>query len=352
MQLDSLLQAVRPVDESPAPEIQAHLDNLTKPRGSLGRLEELALRYCLIRGERRPALPAKAVFVFAADHGVTEEGVSAFPREVTYQMVRNFLAGGAGINVLARHVGAEVHVVDIGVDHDFPELPGLIRRKVRPGTRNMARGPALTREEAEAAVLAGAELASGAADRGIGLLATGEMGIGNTTPSSALTAVFCGAAPAEVTGRGTGIDDEAHRRKVRVIERALEVNRPDPADPLGVLAAVGGLEIAGICGLVLGAAARGVPVVIDGFISTAGALVAAAMAPAAAGYMFAAHQSVEVGHRKQLERLGLRPVLDLDLRLGEGTGAALAMGLIEAGLKIYLEMATFDGAQVSPGNEA
>lgn len=333
-------------------DIQARLDNLTKPRGSLGRLEEFAERYCMITGNIRPDLPRKSVMVFAGDHGVTDEGISAFPREVTFQMVHNFLQGGAGINVLARHAGAEVKVLDIGVDHDFPPVEGLVDIKVAHGTGNIAREPAMTRNQAVKAMLAGAGEAQKAIESGAALLATGEMGIGNTTPSSAITAVFCNMSPAEVTGRGTGIDQTAWRHKVEVIEKALALHLPDPDDPIDVLSKVGGFEIAGICGLILACAAARIPVVIDGFISTAGAVVAAAMAPAVRDCLFAAHQSVEQGHRAQLNYIGLRPMLDLDMRLGEGTGAVLAMTLIDAGLKIYLEMATFDAARVTPGSEA
>ena len=348
--LEELLRSIDPIDYSHEHEIQSYLDNLTKPKDSLGRLEELAKKYILIHGNLRPPLPQKTVLVFAGDHGVTEEGVSAFPKDVTYQMVYNILSGGAGINVLARHVGAGVMVADIGVDYDFPELAGLIRCKVARGTRNMIRGPALTRDEALSAILKGAELAKDAISNGTTLLSAGEMGIGNTTPASALTAVFCDKAARDVTGRGTGISNEALSHKTEIIEKALERHRPGPHDPIGTLAAVGGLEIAGICGVILGAASRKTPVVTDGFISTAGALVAHALQPLVRDYLFASHQSVECGHSVQMEHLGLKPVLDLDLRLGEGTGAALAMGLIEAGLKIYLEMSTFQGAKVSSGN--
>ena len=351
-QLSELIAGIQPVDTSARDKIQAHLDNLTKPKGSLGRLEELASRYCMITGKLRPEIPRKAVLVFAGDHGVTEEGISAFPKEVTFQMVHNFLEGGAGINVLARHVGADVKVLDIGVDHEFSAVQGLVDIKVARGTGNFTREPAMSRSQAAEAILAGASEAERTIREGAGILATGEMGIGNTTPSSAVTAVFCSMNPADVTGRGTGIDDAAWKHKVDVIERGLALHRPDPEDPLGVLSAVGGYEIAGICGLVLACAANRVPVVVDGFISTAGAVVAAAFAPDVRGYIFAAHQSVEQGHRAQLRFLEQRPLLDLDMRLGEGTGAVLAMNLIEAGLRIYLEMATFDGAQVTPGSEA
>ena len=289
------------MDESLHTPVQQHLDNLTKPKGSLGRLEEFASRYCKITSNIRPELPGKAVLVFAADHGVTEEGISAFPREVTYQMVYNFLEGGAGINVLARHTGVDVKVLDIGVDHDFPQKEGLIDIKVARGTGNIAREPAMTRRQAMEAILAGADEAEKTIRAGAGIIATGEMGIGNTTPSSALTSVFCKISPAEVTGKGTGIDQNAWKHKVDVIERAIKLHSPDPDDPVNTLAAVGGLEIAGICGLVLAAAANRTPVVTDGFISTAGAMVAAAICPHVKGYIFAAHQSVEQGHRAQLQ---------------------------------------------------
>ena len=350
-ELRQVIGSISPLDRGLEQEVQDHLDHLTKPKGSLGRLEELALRMALLQGRPRPVHPQKVVFVFAGDHGVTEEGVSAFPKEVTYQMVLNFLRGGAGINVLARHAGAHVKVVDIGVDHPLEEAEGLLRRKVAPGTRNMVKGPAMTREEAAEAVMVGVELARQAVEEGYTLLATGEMGIGNTTPASAVTAVITGRPVAEVTGRGTGIGLDDLQRKVAIIERAIEINRPDPSDPLDVLAKVGGLEIGGICGLVLGGASLGVGVVVDGFISTAGALLAHALAPAVTDYIFAAHQSQEQGHRAQLSHMGLRPLLDLDLRLGEGTGAALAMTLIDAGIKICNEMATFGDAAVAEGNE-
>jgi len=351
-ELEELIESIEPVDFSQLDSIQAHLDNLTKPKGSLGRLEEFAARYCCITGQLRPELPRKTVLVFAGDHGITDEGVSAFPKDVTFQMVKNFLQGGAGINVLARHTGAQVKVIDIGVDHDFDGLPGLLHMKVASGTQNMVKGPAMTRTQAVNAVLNGAAVAERIIQHGSNLLATGEMGIGNTTPASALTAVLCGKKPEDVTGRGTGIDENAYQRKIRLIERAIETNRPDPSDPIDCLSKVGGFEIAGICGMILKASQRKVPVVVDGFISGSGALLATSICPAVRDYLFAGHQSVEQGHKVQMEFMGLKPILDLDLRLGEGTGAALAMNLIEAGLKIYLEMATFDGAQVSPGNEA
>ncbi len=347
--LQDILKQIQPVDLSRTNAVQAQLDDLTKPQGSLGRLEELAKRYCLITGKDKPKLRNKIIFTFAGDHGVTEEMVSAFPREVTPQMVLNFLRGGAGVNVLAKHVGARVIVVDMGVDHEFEPMAGLEIRKIGRGTRNMTRGPAMTREEAVRGLLAGVELVE-KYRKDLDILGTGDMGIGNTTPSSAIVAVITGTDPEKVTGRGTGIDDKSLANKVAVIKKAIAVNRPDPKDALDVLAKVGGYEIAGIAGLVLGAALHKIPVVVDGFISTAGALIAAELEPKVKDYLIAAHQSVEIGHRTMLERLEQRPLLDLNLRLGEGTGAALGISLVDSGLRILAEMATFSSAGVSEKN--
>jgi len=344
--LQEVLKNIKPVDQSRSNAIQAQLDNLTKPQGSLGRLEELAKKYCLITGKDRPTIRNKIIFTFAGDHGVTEESVSAFPKEVTPQMVLNFIRGGAGVNVLAKHAGARVIVVDMGVDYEFEPVDGLEIRKIARGTKNMTKGPAMTRDEAERAVLAGIELVE-KYKSGLDLLGTGDMGIGNTTPSSAIVSVITGTDPEKVTGRGTGIDDQSLKNKVAIIKKAIAVNRPDPKDALDLLAKVGGYEIAGIAGLVLGAALYRIPVVIDGFISTAGALIAAELNPLSKGYMIAAHQSVEIGHRKMLEHMEQIPLLDLNLRLGEGTGAALGMSLVEAGVKILGEMATFAAAGVA-----
>jgi nicotinate-nucleotide--dimethylbenzimidazole phosphoribosyltransferase len=348
--LQETLAKIQPVAADLLARAQAKLDNKTKPLGSLGRLEELARRFAAISGSLAPDARKKIIFTFAGDHGVVEEGVSAFPREVTPQMVLNFLRGGAGVNVLARHCGCEVLVVDVGVDYEFGEMPGLIRKKVARGTRNFATGPAMSRDEALAAIGVGIELAGFARAEGAAMVGTGEMGIGNTTPSSAIIAAISGRSVEEVTHRGTGISDSALEQKVRVIERGLAVNRPDPKDPVDVLAKVGGLEIGGIAGLVLGCAANRIPVVVDGFISTAGALIASELHPCVKEYIFASHRSVEIGHRFMLERIGCEPILDLGLRLGEGTGAALAMGIIEAAVKVLNEMATFDEAGVSEGN--
>jgi nicotinate-nucleotide--dimethylbenzimidazole phosphoribosyltransferase len=328
------------------------LDKLTKPKGSLGRLEEFAQKIVAITGQKiPPVLSKKAIFTFAGDHGVVEEGISLYPKEVTEQMVYNFIRGGAGINVLARHAGADVVVVDIGVDCDFGQAEGLLIKKVMRGTRNMKRGPAMERNEAEKCIDTGIHLAREYAEKGYKIFGTGDMGIGNTTASSAIAAVMTGRPVAEVTGRGTGISDETLQHKIRVIEDAIAFNKPDPKDPIDVLSKVGGTEIGGIAGLILGAASRKIPVVIDGFISTAGAIIAYSMEPKVKDYMFAAHNSEEIGHKALLDSIGLVPILDLGLRLGEGTGAALAMLIIEAGLKIYTEMATFDEAGVSQENE-
>ena len=345
--LESTRKVIRPVDGKWHDVAQKHLDNLTKPPGSLGRLEEFARRLVAMTENRNPLLDKKAIFTFAGDHGVTEENVSAYPSEVTPQMVFNFIRGGAGINVLSRHAGAEIMVVDIGVNYEFGELEGLIGMKVVNGTKNFTKGPAMSREEAVKCLEIGIIIANGYAKKGYKIFGTGDMGIGNTTPSSAIAAVLTGTAVAQVTGKGTGITDESLKNKIRVIENAIALNRPDPNDAVDVLAKVGGAEIGGIAGLILGASANRIPVVVDGFISTAGALIAYCLEPKVKGYLFAAHNSVEIGHRAMLNKMGLEPILDLGLRLGEGTGAALAMVLIEAGLKIYKEMATFGEAGVS-----
>jgi nicotinate-nucleotide--dimethylbenzimidazole phosphoribosyltransferase len=331
-------------------QAQARLDRLTKPIGSLGRLEELAARYVMITGEMKPKVPRGAVFTFAADHGVTVEGVSAYPSAVTPQMVLNFLRGGAGINVLARHVGIEVRVVDIGVAFDFGAAPGLLHKKVMPGTKNLLVEPAMSPVQAEQSLQVGIDLATEAARQGIGLIGTGEMGIGNTTASSAITAVMTGRSVSEVTGRGTGIDDVSHARKIDVIQRALDFHRLDSTNAMEVLAKVGGLEIGGLAGLMLGAAAARVPVVLDGFIAGAAALIAVGLQPRCKDYLIASHRSVERGHQAMLNHLGLKPLFDLDLRLGEGTGACLGMSLVFAAIKILTEMATFDEAGVSERN--
>jgi nicotinate-nucleotide--dimethylbenzimidazole phosphoribosyltransferase len=347
-ELTALLNRIASVDAHLEPQIIDHLNDLTHPPGSLGRLEELALRYCKIRNTTTPRLQKKRIYIFAADHGVSEENVSSFPKEVTQLIVLNMLQGGAGVSVLSRHTGVENCVVDMGVDGDFIDQPTLIHKKIRYGTANFCKGAAMERAEAEQAILIGASLAQQAADEGVDLLGTGEMGISNTTPSAALFAALLPAEIEAVTGRGTGISDAQLRHKIEVIRKGLEINRDQLTDPLSALAAVGGLEIAGICGLCLGAAALRIPVVVDGFISSAGALVATLLKPEVKDYLLFSHQSAEAGHRLFLERINANPLLDLGLRLGEGTGAALAMGLVDASIKIYNEMATFSGAGVTP----
>ncbi len=323
------------------------LNSLTKPPGSLGRLEEIGARIVAIREEERPDCSKKVIFTLAADHGVTEEGVSAYPKAVTRQMVLNFLSGGAAINVLCHHCGIDVVIVDIGMEGDTDEMEGLVKRKVAQGTKNMACGPAMSETEMYTALEVGIDLARHAAENGSELIGTGEMGIGNTTAASAITAVLTRRPVSDVTGRGTGVDESGLRRKIQVIERAIAVNRPDPSDPLEVLRRVGGLEIAGLVGLILGAAGRRIPVVVDGFISGAAAAIACALQPRVKDFLFAAHRSSEPGHSALLEFIGQVPLLDLQMRLGEGTGGALCMTLIEAAAKLLNEMATFSSAGVS-----
>ncbi len=324
------------------------MNNLTKPKGSLGKLEDLAIKIAGIRGEFDPSMDERYSLVFAGDHGVAEEGVSAYPQEVTLQMLGNFIHEGAAINVLGESVGSKVRVIDVGVASD--DVPrSVVGRKVNNGTDNFLHGPAMPREEALKSLRVGYEIVEELADSGLDLLGVGDMGIGNTTPSSAITAVITGASPENVTGRGTGIDEEALRKKVEVVEKGLEENNPDPEDPIDVLSKVGGYEIGAIAGAYLAGAANQVPLMVDGFITTAGALIARGLEPGVVDYMIASHNSVEGGHSVALKELELEPLLDLDLRLGEGTGAALAMNLVEAGTSILNEMNTFEEAGVSPG---
>ncbi|BCB81961.1 hypothetical protein GCM10022251_52180 [Phytohabitans flavus] len=341
---------------------------LTKPAGSLGALEELSVRLAGLAGECPPPLPEPvAVAVFAGDHGVHAQGVSPWPQEVTGQMVANFLAGGAVVNAFARQVGASVTVVDVGVLDDLgwgdegggsgpipaPRSSGeeqrrrLVAAKVRAGTRDMTAEAALTREEVSAALEAGARVAFKLVDDGARALVTGDMGIANTTPAAALIAAFTGADAEVVTGRGTGIDDYRYARKVAVVRAALNLHKPDPADPVGVLAAVGGLEHAAIAGFILGGASRRVPVILDGVIAVSAALAAAALAPDAVGAMVAGHRSAEPGATVALAHLGLDPLIDLGLRLGEGTGAVLAVPIVASAVRVLHEVATFDSAGVS-----
>jgi nicotinate-nucleotide--dimethylbenzimidazole phosphoribosyltransferase len=344
--LKETIESIQPINQSLEPAIRDHLNQLTKPPKSLGRLEDLAAQYCLITNTLRPILGGKKIFTFAGDHGVAEEGVSAYPKEVTAQMVRNMLAGGAAVNILAAQAGAEVSVIDIGVADPLTDAPGLIRRKIKFGTDNITAGPAMSLEEATQAIETGIELARLAAEDGVTLIGTGEMGIANTTPSSALFAAMLPCPVEDITGRGTGIDDLGLIKKIEVIKRAIKVNQKNLTDPLNTLAALGGLEIAGICGLCLGAASVRVPVVVDGFISSAGALVACRLSPEVKNYLFFSHRSEESGHATFLRIFKVEPILDLRMRLGEGTGAALAMTVIEAAVKIFNQMATFSSAGV------
>lgn len=344
--LRRLRELITGPDAAAGEAARRHLDTLTKPPGSLGRLETLAVRLAAIRGGA-PRVTQPVVFTFAADHGVAAEGVSAYPQVVTAQMVENFLRGGAAINVLARQAGARVVVADLGVAAPLPRRPGLVSCAIAAGTASIARGPAMTRAQALAAIEAGARLADDAITAGGDLLATGEMGIGNTTAASAITAAITGATPEAVTGRGTGLDETAWQRKVGVVRRALAVNAVDAGDGLAVLAALGGFEIGGLVGVILAGAARRVPVVLDGFIAGAAALIAVTLAPEARHALLAAHRSAEPGHAAALAHLGLEPYLDLGMRLGEGTGAALFVPLARAACAIYAEMATFESAGVS-----
>ena len=350
MNWEEAVKEIRPVSKTWLARAKERLDNLTKPRGSLGMLEELAARYAAIREEEPITRPKKEIFVFVGDHDVVTEGVSAYPQEVTALMVQNFLAGGAGVNVLAGCAGAEVFVVDIGMKDDLPDAPDLIRRNVRRGAGNIARGPAMSGKEAETAINVGIEMAEKAYKDGASIVATGDMGIGNTTPSAALFSVLLPAEVVDVTGAGTGLDGEGLSHKIEVIKRALEVNCRSFGDPVSTLAGVGGLEIAGICGLCLGGASCRMAVLVDGFISTAGALLAMRINPTVKDYLFFAHRSNEKGHRVFFEKEGLRPILDLEMRLGEGTGAAIAMQIIEDAIRVFNEMATFADVGIEPGS--
>ncbi len=345
--IDLTLEGITPLDEGAMAAARARQDTLTKPPGSLGRLEDLSVMLAGMFGEAVPQIRRKSVILAAGDHGVVAEGVSAYPQEVTPQMVYNFLRGGAGINVLARHAGAEIVILDAGVAADLEPHPLLRSVKVAHGTANMAVGPAMTREQAIRSLEIGIDAAKEQLGEGADLIACGDMGIGNTTASSAITAVITGTDPAVTTGRGTGLDDPGLAHKIEVIRRAIEVNRPDPRDGLDVLTKVGGFEIGALAGAMLGTASGNRPVVVDGFISGAAALIAWLIAPASRDYFIAAHQSVEPGHRVGLDAMGLEPLLNLGMRLGEGTGAALAMSLIEASARCLAEMATFADAGVS-----
>ncbi|GGH01079.1 nicotinate-nucleotide--dimethylbenzimidazole phosphoribosyltransferase [Silvibacterium dinghuense] len=348
-EVSALLSGIERPSEEWRSRARQHLDTLTKPLGSLGRLEDMAAQIAAIRRERMSEPARKAVYVFAADHGVAESGVSAYPREVTVQMVHNFLSGGAAINVLARQHDVALHVVDVGVDTDFGEIPGLLHHKVKRGTRNMLHAPAMSREEALAALHTGYRLASEAAAAGCSIIATGEMGIGNTTAASAITCALTGATASRATGRGTGANPATYANKVRVVEAAVAKHFSAPAavSSFEILRCLGGFEIAAMAGVVLAAAQHRMVMVLDGFISTAAAAVAVGMAPDALGYLIAGHCSEEPGHSILLEHLGLAPVLSLGMRLGEGTGAVLAMPVIESAIALYHRMATFTSAGIS-----
>jgi len=341
------IQKIKPINFELMEKAQKRLDHLTKPQGSLGRLEDFACQIVGISGNLNPEIKRKVILVMAGDHGVAQERVSAFPQEVTFQMVYNFIRGGAGINVLARHIGADVLVVDMGVAKDFASEKGLIIKKIAYGTKNIAQGPAMSRDEAERAIIAGIEVLEDELSRkGIDIVGLGEMGIANTTPSSAIVACLTKSKVEEVTGQGTGINEDQLKNKIRVIKQAIEINHPDPEDGLDVLSKIGGFEIGGLVGCILAAAAHRVPIVIDGFISCASALIAIKLAPLVKDYIFASHNSVEKGHKIALKYIGKVPMFDLSMRLGEGTGAALGISFIEAGVKILTQMATFTDAGV------
>jgi nicotinate-nucleotide--dimethylbenzimidazole phosphoribosyltransferase len=347
--LEETLAAITPPDEAAAAEASRRLDSLTKPRGSLGHLEEIVRRYAAVRRDARAGFGGGALCVFVADHGVAAEGVSAYPQAVTAEMLRNIAAGGAAISVLARRFGYRLWITDVGVaaDNSAPALPGVVYRRVGAGTRNLARAAAMSAGEVRAALEVGVEVARAAVAAGATLLGIGEMGIANSTSAAALLAAFTRIRPARLAGRGTGLDDAAMAHKVATIERALKLHRAELKDPMATLAALGGFEIAAMTGVCLGAAALNVPVVVDGFIATAAAVAAERLSPGLFAHLFFGHRSAEGGHALGLAKLGLRPIVDLEMRLGEGTGAALAMSLVEAALALFHEMATFESAGVS-----
>ena len=345
--LREIIEKIKPLNKETMAAAQTRQNMLTKPAGSLGRLEELSIQIAGITGKAIPEINDKVIITMAGDHGVVAEGVSAFPQEVTPQMVLNFLHDGAAINVLAKHVGARITIVDMGVAADIEPHPLLVNKKIAKGTANITKGPAMSRADAKKAILAGVDVVEEEIEKGLDIVGTGDMGIGNTTPSAAIAAALTGIEPAKLAGRGTGVDDEGLKRKIDAIERALAVNKPNPKDGLDILAKVGGFEIAGLVGVILGAAAKRKPVMVDGFISTAAAMLAVAIAPAVRPYLISAHRSQEYGHQQMVEWLGLKPLVDLDFRLGEGTGAALGISLAEAACKILANMATFADAGVT-----
>ena len=345
--LDTILKEIRPLDSSAMSAAQSRQNNLTKPQGSLGRLEELSIQIAGIKGEVTPKLEHKSIIIMAADHGVAAETVSLYPQEVTRQMVLNFLKGGAAINVLAGQIGARVIVVDMGVKDGFQPLPGLLCKMIDFGTQNITRGPAMTRQQAIDTIEAGIQTVEAEMAKRVDIIGTGDMGIGNTTASSAIFAAISGKQPKKITGRGTGIGDKQLAHKIKVIERALSVNKPNPKDPIDILSKVGGFEIGGLAGVMLASAAYRIPVVIDGFISGTAALIATGLSPQARDYLIAAHVSAESGHEMLLQFLGMKPLLNLNMRLGEGTGAVLGISLAEAATRTLSQMATFAQAGVS-----
>ena len=349
--LSQTIANIRPLDTTSMAKAKERQAMLTKPTGSLGRLEQLSIQITGIQGRPIPQIKQKAVIVMAADHGVAARGTSAYPQEVTAQMVLNFLHGGAGINVISRQVGARVIIVDLGMAVKMEANPGLLSRRIAAGTQDMSRGPAMTLAQARQALETGIEIVTAEIKKELDIVATGDMGIGNTTASSAICAIMTRKTIAEVTGRGTGLDDKQLQQKIMIINEAIAFNKPEFDNPLEVLAKVGGFEIGGLAGVILGAAAHRVPVVIDGFISGAAALIAAGLCPRSKDYMIAGHCSVEPGHKLLLQHLGLKPLLNLEMRLGEGTGAALAISIIETSTRILNEMATFAEAGVSDKGE-
>jgi len=343
--LEETIKKIGSLDEDAMERARRRQSELTKPVGSLGVLEEISIKLAGIAGDPMPKIKEKLIITMAGDHGVVEADVSAYPSDVTGQMVNNFLAGGAAVNVLARHIGARIVVVDMGVAADINE-PGLIVKKIGYGTKNMVKGAAMSREDAIKAIEAGITVFEEEYEKGIEIVGTGDMGIGNTTPSSAIIAAVVGCDPKLVTGRGTGIDDISLGKKINAIKKAIEINGPFE-DAIDLLSKLGGFEIAGITGVILSAASHRVPVVIDGFISGASAIIAGEIEPRSKNFIFASHKSVEIGHKVILDHLGLSPILNLNMRLGEGTGAALAMSIIEASSKILNEMKTFEEAGIS-----
>ena len=346
--LKKIIDRIKPLDRDLIEETQYWLNSLTKPPGSLGRMEEIARQIVVIKQGTNLTLSRKVIFTLAADHGIVSEGVSAYPQEVTYQMVENFLGGGAAINVLARAIGARLIIADLGIVKSRPPHSDLINKRIGPGTKNMLRGPAMTRDQAMESIRAGIDLVENEVKKeGIDIMGTGEMGIGNTTASSAITALMTSSAAEQVTGRGTGIDNLQLKRKIALIRKIVQLNQPDSQDPVDILSKVGGFEIGGLVGCILTGAAYSIPVVLDGFISTAAALISSQIAPRVKDYLIASHCSAEKGHRIALKYLGLKPLLNLNMRLGEGTGAALGINLADLSLRLLQEMATFDKAGVS-----